>query len=189
MAGPAPVNPAAASAAPHAAREVDREAIRRAARGLEEVLLKQMIDAMVRAQLENGGFFGDGSAGGTRETTFEIMLSQALAERAPLGLADQLAGQLARDPAALAAAQGAGGPDPATLALPGGNTGVVFTKFTDGPQGHVGRTEKKGGGPRTARLTDLAGGLRASHEQDATPQAGQKTQRTTVRPRPSEEIR
>ena len=81
-----------------------------AARGLEAVLLHQLISAMEKAQLD-GGFFGKSAGAGARQTTFELLLSRALAENEPLGLAEKIAEQLVpgedggdslRDAAALA---------------------------------------------------------------------------------------
>lgn len=70
--------------------------VRRAARGLEEVMLRQMLAAMERAQLENG-LFGDGAGAGARGTAFQLMLSEALAAREPFGLAERVASQLGQD--------------------------------------------------------------------------------------------
>ena len=71
------------------------EAIRKAARGLEAGLLRQMLRAMEKAQLEDG-LLGGGAEGKTRAAAFELMLSEMLAEREPLGLAKQIAEQLER---------------------------------------------------------------------------------------------
>ncbi len=71
-----------------------REQVREAARGLEAVLLRQLISSMEKAQLD-GGFFGRSAGSGARQTTFELLLSQALAENEPLGLAEKIAEQLA----------------------------------------------------------------------------------------------
>ncbi|GAB4368072.1 MAG: hypothetical protein Kow0062_01010 [Acidobacteriota bacterium] len=82
------------SAVPPAA--AGREEALRAARGLEAVLIRQVLAAMERAQLEHG-LFGQGPGTGTMATTFELLVSEALAERAPLGLADRIVDQLAGD--------------------------------------------------------------------------------------------
>ncbi len=71
----------------------DDAAIRKAAQGLEAGLLRQMLRAMEKAQLE-GGLFGAGAEGKTRAAAFELMLSEMLAEREPLGLAEQIAEQI-----------------------------------------------------------------------------------------------
>ena len=71
-----------------------REQVREAARGLEAVLLRRLISSMEKAQLD-GGFFGKSAGSGARQTTFELLLSQALAENEPLGLAEKIAEQLA----------------------------------------------------------------------------------------------
>ncbi|MDQ7007266.1 MAG: hypothetical protein Q9Q40_08540 [Acidobacteriota bacterium] len=78
------------------------EAIRKAARGLEAGLLRQMLRAMEKAQLEDG-LFGGGAEGKTRAAAFELMLSEMLAEREPLGLAEQIAEQLEREEGGAAA--------------------------------------------------------------------------------------
>ncbi|RMG47390.1 MAG: hypothetical protein D6718_03685 [Acidobacteria bacterium] len=90
MGGPAAIVPASGP------RE-DREAVRRAARGLEAVLLRQMLAAMERAQLEEG-LFGRSAGAGARQTTFEILLTEALAEAEPLGLAPRVAEELLGPP-------------------------------------------------------------------------------------------
>lgn len=71
----------------------NNDAIRAAARGIEAALIRQMLRAMEKAQLENG-LFGGSSAGKTRGTAFELMLSEALAESEPFGLAAQIERQL-----------------------------------------------------------------------------------------------
>jgi Rod binding domain-containing protein len=127
---PGPVAPAAAPG------------LRDASRGLEEVLIKEMLSAMSRAQLESGGFFGADATGGTRQTTFEVFLSQALAETEPLGIADRLAVEIGRDPAAARAAAGTATFDPA---------GLVFRNLTLGAQVEPGPAEKEGGDSPTGR--------------------------------------
>lgn len=68
--------------------------IRQAAQGLEAELLRQMLHAMQRAQLENG-LFGASAGSGARQTAFEMLLTQQLAALEPLGLAAQIEQQLA----------------------------------------------------------------------------------------------
>ena len=145
-----------------AAAAKERAAIRKAASGIEEALFKQMLEAMTRAQLESGSFFGTGSAAGTRETTFEMMLSQRLAEGSPLGLADQLTDRMMEhrglaavaeagakaDTAALAAAAGSDG---MSAASPGGTSTGVFNKFTATPQVRPPGADEEGGDSRFGR--------------------------------------
>ena len=71
------------------------EAIRKAARGLEAVLIREWVGAMERAQLESG-MLGKGTGSGTRSTTFHLMLSDALAAEEPFGVANQIAEELSR---------------------------------------------------------------------------------------------
>ena len=90
------------------------EAIRAAARGIEAALIRQMLRAMEKAQLENG-LFGGSPAGKTRGTAFELMLSEALAESEPFGLASQIGQQLATGQTrgeSLRSVAGEGGADP-----------------------------------------------------------------------------
>ncbi len=157
-----------------AAAAKERAAIRKAASGIEEALFKQMLEAMTRAQLESGSFFGTGSAAGTRETTFEMMLSQRLAEGSPLGLADQLTDRMMehRGLAAVAeagthsevtaSAVGAGlgaagavtrptGSDGMSAASPGGTSTGVFNKFTATPQVRPPGADEEGGDSRFGR--------------------------------------
>ena len=126
--------------------------LREAARGLEEVLIKEMLSAMTRAQLESGSFFGQDVSGGTRETTFEIFLSQALAQQEPLGLADGLASEIGRDPGAARTAAGTARFDPASL-LAGSPAAAaaVFRNFTPGAQVQSRGAEKEGGDSPTGR--------------------------------------
>lgn len=70
--------------------------LRQAARGLEAALFRQLLEAMQKAQLEEGGFFGQQSTFAAHQTTFELFLADAMAENGPLGLADQIAEQLSR---------------------------------------------------------------------------------------------
>ncbi len=72
-----------------------REAIREAARGLEGALLREMLTAMERAQLEDG-LFGKGPGSGAIQSAFELLLTEALGESEPFGVADRIADQLAR---------------------------------------------------------------------------------------------
>jgi len=67
--------------------------VEEAARGLEAVLLRQMLAAMEKAQLESG-LFGTSPGSGALGTAFDLMLTEALGESAPLGLASQLASNL-----------------------------------------------------------------------------------------------
>ncbi len=85
----------------------------RAARGLEAILIRQMLAAMERAQLEDG-LFGRGPGTGTMATTFELLVSEALAEDAPLGLARQVVEQLAGDTAGRTAVEALAGSLPVT---------------------------------------------------------------------------
>ncbi len=87
------VGPVPGTSLPGAAPRETRQRVREAARGLEAVLLRQLISSMERAQLE-GGFFGRSAGSGARQTTFELLLSRALAESEPLGLAEKIAEQL-----------------------------------------------------------------------------------------------
>jgi Rod binding domain-containing protein len=96
-----------AAAAVAEARE-SREAIREAARGLEAALLREMLTAMERAQLEDG-LFGKGPGSGAIQSTFELLLTEALGETEPFGVADRIADQLARA-AGAPAADSAGDP-------------------------------------------------------------------------------
>lgn len=96
-----------------ASRATERvEEARRAARGLEGLLIRQMLVAMERAQLEHG-LFGQGPGSGTMATTFELLVSEALADRAPLGLARQIAGQLSGSHEVLARVEDLAAPTPA----------------------------------------------------------------------------
>lgn len=91
----------------------NNDAIRAAARGIEAALIRQMLRAMEKAQLENG-LFGGSSAGKTRGTAFELMLSEALAENEPFGLAGQIEQQLAAGRVSeetLSSVEGSGGAD------------------------------------------------------------------------------
>lgn len=81
-------------------------AIRKAARGWEAVLMRQLLSAMEKAQLEEGGFFGQQTTFGAHQTTFELFLSESLTENGPLGLADKIAEQLIRARSGLAGAEG-----------------------------------------------------------------------------------
>ncbi len=74
----------------------ETQAIRKAARGFEAMLLRELMSAMEKAQLEEGGFFGASSGFAAHQTTMELYLTEALAEREPLGLADDIARQLSR---------------------------------------------------------------------------------------------
>ncbi len=91
MAGPIE---AAGPIRPDAAARESREAIREAARGLEAALLREMLTAMERAQLEDG-LFGKGPGSGAIQSTFELLLTEALGETEPFGIADRVADQLA----------------------------------------------------------------------------------------------
>ena len=71
----------------------DAAAIRRAAQGLEAVLVRRMLQAMEKAQLQ-GGLFGDSSAGKTRQTQFQMLLSEAIAKQEPFGIAEAIGQQL-----------------------------------------------------------------------------------------------
>ena len=71
----------------------DAAAIRRAAQGLEAALVRRMLQAMEKAQLR-GGLFGDSSAGKTRQTQFQMLLSEAMAKQEPFGIAEAIARQL-----------------------------------------------------------------------------------------------
>lgn len=96
--GIGPVGAAAAGAAAARAAEEAREthaAIRDAARGLEGALLREMFTAMERAQLEEG-LFGKGPGSGAIQSTFELLLTEALGESEPFGVAEQIAAQLSR---------------------------------------------------------------------------------------------
>ncbi|UCF66052.1 MAG: hypothetical protein JSV80_09590 [Acidobacteriota bacterium] len=75
-------------------QQASAQAVRQAARGFEAMLLHQMLTAMQRAQLENG-LLGSGTGAGARQTAFELLLTEALAESEPLGLAGRLAEELA----------------------------------------------------------------------------------------------
>lgn len=143
----AAIKPLPASAAP-----ADRDAIRRAAIGLEAALFHQMLEAMEKAQLDEG-FFGQGAAAGTQQTQFELLLSQALAERGPLGLADQIADQLSRRPVAPALtarppAAHAGLPGPlqrsGTPSIPLDLSSPAFRFFQEGAQVSPLAVEKEG---------------------------------------------
>ncbi|MBP7146471.1 MAG: hypothetical protein KBD01_02925 [Acidobacteria bacterium] len=93
---------------PGTAADTDqRAAIQKAARGLEAALLREMFKAMQRAQLEEGSFFGGSGEAGPRSTLFEVYLTEAIAEREPLGLAAKIADQLT--PSGPAASPGASG--------------------------------------------------------------------------------
>ena len=85
----------------------------RAARGLEAILVRQMLAAMERAQLEDG-LFGKGPGTGTMATTFELLVSEALVEDAPLGLARQVAEQLVGDAGGRATVEALAGSIPVT---------------------------------------------------------------------------
>ena len=126
--------------------------LRKAAAGLEEVLIKQTLETMAKAQLENAGFFGQGSAAGTEETQFEMLLSRALAEKTPLGLADQLADQLAGRQGLDAARQAASG-NLAVLAAAQGAAGGNAKDFTPDPQVRRAASDEHGGVSRTGRRT------------------------------------
>jgi len=130
--------------APGQAGKPTREEVRRAARGLEAVLLQRLISSMEKAQLEHG-FFGRSAGAGAQRTAFELLLSQALAEAEPLGLAAKIAEQLApgedgadRLRAAAAAARG--------LPLPEALDGVPLSSgnFRVGAQGGGIPAEEKG---------------------------------------------
>lgn len=71
--------------------------VREAARGFEALLLRQMLQAMQKAQLESG-LFGKSAGSGTRQAAFDLMLTEALAETEPLGLAEQIQGELQERP-------------------------------------------------------------------------------------------
>ncbi len=73
-----------------------QEKIREVAKGFEAGFLRQMIDAMERAQLDEG-FFGSSAGSKTRQTTFQLLLSDALAQDGSLGLADQITEELTKD--------------------------------------------------------------------------------------------
>ncbi len=158
--------PAAAAAAPDArtlaAAAKERAAIRKAASGLEEALFKQMLESMTHAQLESGSFFGTGSAAGTRETTFEMLLSQRLAEGSPLGVADQLADRMMHRRGLAAVAEAGARADAATRAAAAGSAGMaanrpagttthVFNKFTATPQVRPPGADEEGGDSRFGR--------------------------------------
>lgn len=162
--GPAAVSVPAATPAPRTPPPgIADPKLREAARGLEEVLLKEMLSAMTRAQLEHGGFFGGGSDGGTRQTSFELLLSQSLAQAEPLGLADRIAGEVAAmqggagggaveaalvagAAARQAAVDGAVAGSGQTSAAHGGSAGPgMYRKFTPGTQGCAVPAEKRVG--------------------------------------------
>ena len=117
--------PGAGAIPPVAAHPADGRAGQalRAARGLEGLLIRQMLVAMERAQLEHG-LFGSGPGSGTMATTFELLVSEALARRAPLGLARQIADQLAGAPGRSARVADLAGPSPAELAPPAVRQGL-----------------------------------------------------------------
>jgi Rod binding domain-containing protein len=71
----------------------DVDALRRAAQGLEAALIRRMLQAMEKAQLQSG-LFGGSSAGKTRQTQFQMMLSEALAEQEPFGISEAIVRQL-----------------------------------------------------------------------------------------------
>jgi Rod binding domain-containing protein len=167
--------PATAAAAPDAktlaAAAKERAAIRKAASGIEEALFKQMLESMTHAQLESGSFFGTGSAAGTRETTFEMLLSQRLAEGSPLGVADQLTDRMMSHRGLAAVAEAGAHADTAALAAtaastataatagsagmaairPGGTATHVFNKFTATPQVRPPGADEEGGDSRFGR--------------------------------------
>jgi Rod binding domain-containing protein len=74
----------------------DAAAIRRAAQGLEAALVRRMLQAMEKAQLK-GGLFGESSAGKTRQTQFQMLLSEAIAEQEPFGIAEAISRQLGQE--------------------------------------------------------------------------------------------
>ncbi len=69
------------------------EQIREVAQGFESAFIRRMLDAMQRAQL-NEGFFGSSATGKTRSAQFQAVLSDLLAESEPLGLAEQIRAEL-----------------------------------------------------------------------------------------------
>ena len=75
-------------AAPSSKAAVD--AVRKAARGLEAVLIREWVSAMEKAQLESG-VFGKSAGAGARSATFHLLLSEALGENEPLGIAGKVA--------------------------------------------------------------------------------------------------
>lgn len=132
-----PLLPAALPAA-SAAHETDRQRaqIRKAAAGLEEALLRQALQAMSKAQLENGGFFGSGAAEGSYQTTFEMLLCESLAQGTPLGLAEKMTEQLTRDRNAAKAAE------TARDLVRDADSAPVFRNFTRAPQAPVDSAEE-----------------------------------------------
>lgn len=80
-----------------AGNPISHDAIRRAARGFEAALVRRMLEAMEKAQLQSG-LFGGSAEGKTRQTTFHMILSEAIAETEPFGLAEAVTRQLGGEP-------------------------------------------------------------------------------------------
>lgn len=137
-------------------RAATKEQVHRAARGFEEMLLQQMLQAMTRAQLEGGGFFGGGSDGGTRQTTFELLLTQSLAETEPFGMAKEVAKSMGRQNP-LAEAERAVAPGAAEMLGVGGPTVPVFRNFTSETKVHRKPSEEDDGFSRTVSPKDHQG--------------------------------
>lgn len=76
---------------------VDQARLIAVARQLESTLVRSMFDAMQQAQLENGGFFGQGAGSQGMQATFDLYLSQALATGRGLGLSTAIAQQLEKN--------------------------------------------------------------------------------------------
>lgn len=111
MAGPIhldPVVPVAVVGDPNRNNSLDRAELLQAARRLEATLLRTTVDALQRAQLEQG-FFGSGPQRQGMEATFEHFLGEALGtERGAgrgTGLAEQIVAQWLRGREPVAAEQ------------------------------------------------------------------------------------
>lgn len=72
-----------------AASERERARLREAAEAFEAILVRSLLEAMRRAQLDEG-FFGDGPGASTYEAMFEEELAGLIARHSPLGIADAL---------------------------------------------------------------------------------------------------
>ncbi len=135
---PAPIGlPPAEAVTP----ERERERVREAARGMEAALVRQMLSAMERAQLEEG-LFGSGPGAGAWQTAFQMFLSEALSEREPFGLAEGIADELLRGREGRAGAGLPDGPAGAELMLgvADGSDGFLF--FREGTQAEPKVTDK-----------------------------------------------